>query len=225
MSNHKYSIMAIDDHPIIHDGIKILLAAEPDLEISETASSAKEAMRKLRRKRPDLVIADMSMDDSDGTQLIRKIHTTFPRLKILVYSMTEERLFAERAASAGASGYVMKTSSPDELRSAIRRVLDGKRCFPADVLESIEANEKSKCSSVLGTLSQRQMDIFKLLGEGLNSTQIAERLGISRNTVDTHRINIKNKLNLPNGKALERMAYETITKQPMKPKKKRQTGR
>jgi len=218
MNNDKYAIMLIDDHPIIHDGLKILLTAEPDMEIFGIAASATEAMDILENGQPDLAIVDLSMGDSDGTYLIQRIHATYPKLKILVYTMSEERLFAERTALAGAQGYVMKTTRPDNLKKAIRTVLGGELCFTPDIQERIERKQNGRTAgttSLLDTLSNREMDIFKLLGDGLDSIEIGQKLNISRNTVDTHRINIKNKLDLPNGRALERLAFEVIQQNKM----------
>ncbi len=214
MNNSIYSIMIIDDHPIIHDGLSILLSAEPDMEIFGIAASATEAMEKLTGELPDLAIVDLSMGDSDGTYLIQRIRTTHPKLKILVYTMSEERLFAERTALAGANGYIMKTSHPDLLKKAIRTVLAGEMCFHPDIMERILRKQHGRqaggTATPLEVLSNREMDIFKLLGDGLDSVGIGQKLNISRNTVDTHRINIKNKLDLPNGRALERLAFEII---------------
>ena len=106
------SVIIIDDHPIIHDGLKTLLATEKALSIDANAFSAAEAMEFFETLQPDLAIIDLSLGDSDGTYLIQKIHNHYPKIRILVYSMSEERLFGERVANAGASGYVMKTSGP-----------------------------------------------------------------------------------------------------------------
>ena len=213
MTKERHSIMIIDDHPIIHDGLKILLSNEPDMEVSAAATSASEALDVLECGLPDLAIVDLSMGDSDGLYLIQRIHAVYPGLKMIVYTMSEERLFAKRAALAGARGYIMKTSPPPLLIKSLRDVLAGKLSFAPDILKRIEQSGgigTAGSYSQLDTLSNREMDIFKLLGEGLDSIGISEKLNISRNTVDTHRINIKNKLNLPSGKALERLAYETI---------------
>lgn len=213
MSDGKFSIMVVDDHPIIHDGINILLAADGTLEIVQTAKCASEAMNKLKECLPDIVIIDLSLGDSDGTYLIQQIHSKYPKLNILVYTMSEEKLFAERTAGAGASGYVMKTSPPATLLEGIHKVLAGKLFFSPDIRDKIQKRNNGRGAgsfTILDMLSNREMDVFKLLGEGLDSAGIAGRLAISRNTVDTHRINIKNKLDLPNGKALARYAYEVI---------------
>ena len=205
--------MVIDDHPIIHDGLDTLFAKDPHFNITGHARSATEAMNQLKKGLPDIVIIDLSMGDLDGTYLVQRIHSKYPRLKLLVYTMSEEILFAERTANAGASGYVMKTSPPNTLKVAIRTIMEDGLYFSPDINAKIERKLNGRNSgshNIIDTLSNREMDIFKLLGEGLDAGAISEKLNISRNTVDTHRINIKNKLDLPSGKALERMAFEVI---------------
>jgi len=213
MKNHKHTIMIIDDHPIIHDGLSLLLSNEPDMVVAGIAASSSEAMEKLEAGLPDLAIVDLSLGDSDGTYLIQRIHSTYPKLKILVYTMSEERLFAERTAMAGARGYVMKTTPPNILKKSIRAVLNDEECFHPDIQARIDRKRNGRTpgpQSLLDRLSNREMDIFRLLGEGLDSAEIGKKLNISRNTVDTHRINIKNKLEQPSGKALEHYAFEMI---------------
>ena len=205
--------MIIDDHPIIHDGLKNLLENEPDLSVAEGAFSSSEALEKLEVVLPDLAVVDLSLGDSDGTYLIQRIKSRHPKLRILVYSMSEEKLFAERVSSAGAVGYVMKTESSECLKEAIRQVLNGDTYFSKTIMTRFEKKQAGKgdaYSNLLDILSNREMDVLKLVGLGLDTVHIASKLNISRNTADTHRINIKNKLELPNGKALDRMAYTLI---------------
>lgn len=215
MMNGTKNIMVIDDHPIIHDGLKTLLSAESDLEIIATASSVDEALDKLREKLPDIAIIDLSLGDTDGTFLIQQVKKMYPQLLVLVYTMSEEKLFAERTAAVGANGYVMKTSPPASLKDAIRTILSGELYFTPESKRRIlrkNLGQDNSPRNLIDTLSNREMDIFNLIGEGLDTITISEHLNISRNTVDTHRINIKNKLELPNGKALDRLAYEVIKK-------------
>ena len=205
--------MVIDDHPIIHDGLDILFAKDSHFNVKGHARSATETMDQLEKGLPDIAIIDLSMGDLDGTYLVQRIHAKYPKLKMLVYTMSEEILFAERTANAGASGYVMKTSPPSTLKVAIRTIMEDGLYFSPDINAKIERKLNGRNSgshNIIDTLSNREMDIFKLLGEGLDAGAISEKLNISRNTVDTHRINIKNKLDLPSGKALERMAFEVI---------------
>lgn len=209
------TIMIIDDHPIIHDGLKTLLASEEHVEICCTASSADDAIGKLADECPDLAIVDLSLGDMDGTYLIPQLKKIRPELKILVYTMSEEKLFAERTASAGADGYVMKTSPPTTLKEAIRTLLDGGLHFTPETADRIMKKRQGRIDtpgSLIDNLSNRELDIFNLIGQGMDSLSISDKLSISKNTVDTHRINIKNKLGLPNGKAVERLAYEVIQK-------------
>jgi two-component system response regulator NreC len=208
MDNLKHSIMIIDDHPIIQSGIRGLLSKGSDLEITATATSSSEALEQLESRLPDLAIVDLSLGDSDGADLIQCLKAQYPNLRILVYTMSEEKLFAERVADAGADGYVMKTSPPPILRKAIRTVLAGNRYFSPGTMRHIQNNEVPE--PLMNTLSSREMDVFRLIGKGQDAAAIATKLNICHNTVDTHRINIKNKLGLPNGKALDRLAYEII---------------
>lgn len=215
MEGSSYSLMIVDDHPVIHSGLKTLLASEERLSINATANSATEAVDLLETLHLDLILLDLSLGDADGTYLIQKIHTQYPDMKILIYSMSEERLFGNRVASAGAHGYVMKSSSPSLLKKAIYGVLKGHLFFSNEVLSRLRKQKEGKPTkpqSVLDHLSNREFDIFKLVGEGLDTVNISHKLDISKNTVDTHRINIKKKLELSSGKALDRMAYEVITK-------------
>ena len=217
----KRTIIVIDDHPIIHEGLKTLLAPEPDLKVTMNARSSTEAIQKLAHTQPDLAIVDLSLGESDGTYLIQQLKSDHPNLLILVYTMSEEKLFAERTAAAGADGYVMKTQRPADLKKAIRALLQGKLYFEADTLRRIKKvrlGKKIEPQHLTDLLSPREIDVFNLLGQGLDGDRISEKLDIRRNTIDTHRINIKNKLKLRNGKALDRFAYEVI-KQGQVPKK------
>ncbi len=207
--------MVVDDHPIIHSGLKIVLASEDRLSIAASANSAAEAMGFLKTKHLDLILLDLSLGDSDGIYLVQKIHAQYPKTKILVYSMSEEKLFGERVASAGAHGYVMKSSRPSTLKKAIYTILEGHLFFSDEVMVRLCKKKDGKPTeprSLLDHLSNREIDVFKLVGEGLNTVHISNKLNISKNTVDTHRINIKKKLELSNGKALDRMAYEVFMK-------------
>lgn len=213
MERSAYTLMLVDDHPIIHTALKTLLASEKSLSVQACATSAAEAMETLKTMDPDLIIVDLSLGDSDGTYLIQKIHNQHPRIRILVYTMSEEQLYGERVASAGAQGYVMKTSRPSILKKAIYSILDGDLFFSSESQSRLlkrQAGRPVAPQSALDNLSNREMDIFRLVGEGLNTLHISDKLSISKNTVDTHRINIRKKLELPNGKALDRLAYEVI---------------
>jgi DNA-binding NarL/FixJ family response regulator len=213
MKKPVHTIIVIDDHPIIHDGLRTLLASDKNLSITASATTATEALELLETIQPDLAVIDLSLTDSDGAYLIQKINIRYPKLRILVYSMSEEKLFAERVAGVGASGYVMKTSAPETLKEAIQTILAGGIYFSPEIKARVldrQNGRRINPKSPLENLSNREMDIFKLIGQGFDSAAMAAKLEISRNTADTHRINIKNKLNQESGKALERYAYEVI---------------
>ena len=213
MEDRIHSIIVIDDHPLIHNGLKTLLATEKNLAITASCLTGAEALQRLKDETFDLAIVDLSLSDSDGTYLVQRIKAKYPNLHIIVYSMSEERIYAERVALAGASGYVIKTAEPSTLKRAIQAVLNGHHFFAEKIQERLirrETGRATKPQSVLDNLSNREMDVFQLIGKGLNTVNIGTKLNISRNTVDTHRINIKKKLELPNGKALDRLAYEVV---------------
>jgi DNA-binding NarL/FixJ family response regulator len=205
--------MVIDEHPLIHRGLKTLMEREETLNLDYAAASAAEALQLLQTASPDLIILDLLLGDADGTYLLQRIHRSCPRIPILVYTRSEEQLFGERAALAGARGYVMKTAKPAVLREAIHTILSGYPFFSEETMHRIRRKEAGRPVaplSALDHLSNREMDIFRLVGEGLNALEISEKLRISKNTVDTHRINIRNKLELPNGRALDRFAYRVM---------------
>ena len=213
--------MLVDDHPIILDGLRTLLSPEANLSIDYSATSAAGTLDTLKTAQPDLLIIDLSLGDSDGCYLIQKIHQQYPKLRVLVYSMSEEQVFGEHVADAGAQGYVMKTSSPSILKEAIYALLDGQLFFADPIMQRVLMKDRGKSTpseNALDNLSNREIDVFKLIGEGLDTIHIGKKFKISKNTVDTHRINIKKKLGLPNGKALDRMAYEVIIQRKL-PKK------
>lgn len=215
MKDGKINIMVIDDHPIIHDGLDTLLSMVSDFEIIADAYSSDEALSMLKTITPDIAIIDLTLGSSDGISLIHQIKKRYPDLLMLVYTMSEEKIFAERTAAAGAHGYVMKTVTPSLLRDAIRTIYSGSLYYSPESKRRILKNSQIQnhgLRSLLDSLTNREMEIFKQIGEGLDSTTISELWEISRNTVDTHRINIKNKLMLPNGKALDRLAFEVIKK-------------
>jgi len=221
MESRVHSIIVIDDHPLIHNGLKTLLATEKNITIAASCLTGAEAMQQLQKKKFDLAIVDLSLSDSDGIYLVQRISTKCPSLRIIVYSMSEERIYAERVALAGASGYVMKTAEPTILKQAIQAVLKGDLFFAEKVQQHLVQRENRKSTrpqSLFDNLSNREMDVFQLIGQGLNTAKIGSKLDISRNTVDTHRINIKRKLELSCGKALDRLAYEVVMLGKMPPR-------
>lgn len=214
MSNHKRhsSILLVDDHPIMRDGISQLIALQPDLEVCGEAGSARDALKFLQNKTPDLAIVDISLKDINGIELIKEIKSGSHHFPILVLSMHPETLYAERAIRAGARGYIMKHEPAEKLLAAIRRVLDGKIYLSAEMSESLldmllgEKQDSSEPS--INRLSDRELEVFTLIGKGLKPRQIAEKLFLSIKTIETYSLRIKQKLNLKDSSQMLQAAIE-----------------
>lgn len=192
--------MIVDDHPIICLGMTELINKAPDLVVSYTEDTAAKAWEKIKNHRPDLVIVDISLKESNGIELVEDINREYPGLPVLVLSMYDEALYAERALIAGARGYIMKQKAVGQVVEAIRLVLSGKIYASQQIKEKVFnrmvsfGSTRSKIS--LDILTNRELEIFRLIGEGLESKEIAARLHLSIKTIGTHRKNIKIKLKL-----------------------------
>jgi DNA-binding NarL/FixJ family response regulator len=202
-------ILLVDDHPIVRLGIRHMLAAELDLEVSAEAESLEAATQLAATARPDLAIVDLSLAEGTGLDLLRSLRKLMPTLPVLVLSMHDETLFAERALRAGARGYIMKHEAITGLVNAIRQVLSG-RIYVSEhmaqtVLERL-GQEGAAPDNPLATLTDRELEVFDLIGRGLNTAAIAEQLGVSIKTIETYRSNIKTKLNLKDATELIRFA-------------------
>jgi DNA-binding NarL/FixJ family response regulator len=190
----KRRILIVDDHPIVCRGLRELVADEPDLEVCGEAADVSEALQQLEATRPDVVVVDLSLKGGHGIELIQKIKARSDRVKMLVSSMHDESLFAERVLRAGATGYISKQESPEKIIDALRQVLRG---------EILEENP-------IQSLSDRELEVFEMIGQGLSTKQIAKRLHLSHKTVETHREKIKAKLNLSNSAELSRRATQWV---------------
>jgi DNA-binding NarL/FixJ family response regulator len=189
----------VDDHPIVRLGIRHMLAAERDLEVCGEAECAEGAQQLATRARPDLAIVDLSLAHGTGLDLIRSLRELVPSLRVLVLSMHDEALFAERVLRAGARGYIMKREAITGLVTAVRRVLSGhiyvSEPMAQAVLERL-GHEGAEPDSPLAHLTDRELGVFDLIGRGLSTAAIAEQMRVSIKTVETYRANIKTKLNL-----------------------------
>lgn len=207
-------IAIVDDHPMVRRGMISMLEDEADFELVGEAATASEALDLLESDPPDLAIVDISLPGMNGIELIKRLHGRWPELKILVTSMHDERVFAERALRAGAVGYIEKRQAIRELVRAIRQVNDGQVYLSEDMTERVlqrltgRAREKEKRLSIAEKLTDREIEIFLLIGEGITTQEIAERLGISVKTVESHRENIKQKVGAENINELIRLAVE-----------------
>jgi len=192
-------IFIVDDHPVVRDGLCALLAVA-GFEVVGQAGGESEAKQALPESRPEVALVDLWLSEGSGLDLIAWIHENLPQTRVLVLSMHEERLFAGRAMDAGASGYLEKTASGDSIIDAVRRVASGRMVLSDSVagrlLHRVADGGKEERTSELDALSDRELEIYGLVGKGLSSREIADQLDLSIKTVDAHRQNIKHKLNL-----------------------------
>ena len=211
-STGKTRILIVDDHPIVRQGLSLLIANEPDLEVCGEAADSGEAVRQLTATRPDLIVVDISLHSGNGIELIKQIRSRDPNVKMLVSSMHDESLFAERALRAGAMGYINKAEATDKVVEAIRQVVRGKIYLSPRMTERMLCRaigtEESLETSPIDNLSDRELEVFELIGQGLTTRQIANKLHLSPKTVETYRENIKSKLNLSNATELTRHAVQ-----------------
>jgi DNA-binding NarL/FixJ family response regulator len=196
----KTRIYLVDDHPVVRETLTNLLNQEPDLVVCGEAEDTASAMKDIPARNPDLVILDISLKASSGFDLIKNLRAEIPHLGIVVFSMHDERLYAERCIRAGAKGYVMKRESTNRILVAIREVLAGKMGV-SDHMASLFAQKfidgrNSEQKSPLAVLSDRELEIFNLVGQGLSSRRMAQTLNVNIKTVQAHCAKIKQKLHL-----------------------------
>jgi DNA-binding NarL/FixJ family response regulator len=198
--------MIVDDHPIVRQGLAQLIAEQDDLEICGQAEDGAKALAVVKGLKPDVVVVDLSLPDRSGLELVKELHETWPGLALLVLSMHDEAVHAERAIRAGARGYIMKHEATDRVLTAIRRVLAGQvylsEAMSAQVLNRLAGANAGEAGSPLGRLSDREYQVFTLIGRGLSTRDIAGRLGVSVKTIEAHREHIKEKLGLKNAAEL-----------------------
>ena len=202
-SNEKRAkILIVDDHPIVRDGLVRLInkKAEKDLMICGEADNAADALKTIAKIRPDLVMVDISLRGGDGIELTKSIRYQNSKLPILVLSMHDELLYAERALRAGANGYIMKNEPSEDLLQAIRKVLSGgvyiSENVSSEIVHKLKRDGPGSLSSPVASLSDRELEVFNLLGRGRTTRQVADELFISMKTVETHLSRIKVKLDL-----------------------------
>jgi DNA-binding NarL/FixJ family response regulator len=192
-------ILLVDDHPVVREGLSLRIAGEPDLEVSAAIGQAEGALTAIEQFRPDLVILDLALPDGHGLDLTKDIHAVHPQVRILIFSMHDEQLYCERALRAGASGYVMKHEPPDYVIKSIREVLAGEIVvsprLTRQMLKSARCPGTSRLPS-LESLTDRELEVFQLIGAGMATKEIAERLHRGVKTIETHRLRLKQKLGL-----------------------------
>ncbi|NIP27358.1 MAG: response regulator [Phycisphaerae bacterium] len=205
-------VLIVDDHPIIRQGLAELINNEPDLTVCGQAEDAPEAMEKIKDSEPDMVIVDISLKKTSGMELIKDIKAQYPNLPVLVLSMHDEALYAERMLRAGAKGYVMKAEATEKVIVAIRKILSGQIYvsdnMAAKMVRKLVGGSPDVGVSAIERLSDRELEVFHLIGQGYGTRQIAERLHLSIKTIETYREHIKEKLNLADSSELLQYAIQ-----------------
>ena len=209
----KKQIFIVEDHRLFREGLKAMLSPSQEYEIIGEAEDGLEAIRLIKKKKPDLVLLDLSMPRMNGLSVLREIKGSMPEIKVMVLSIHESDQYVLQAFEAKADGYAIKDSSREELRVAIRSVLEGKKYISpgvaGNVLEGyLDGRKTLKTKSALDTVTEREKEILKLLGEGYQNKEIADLVHISVKTVEKHRANIMAKLDLHNAAALTAFAFE-----------------
>jgi DNA-binding NarL/FixJ family response regulator len=213
----KHRILIVDDHPIFRHGLMQLLSQEEDLEVCGEAEDYHGALKATTALKPDMIIVDITLKDMSGIDLIKEVHKIDKGIPMLVISMHDESLYAERAFRAGARGYIMKQEASESVVQAIRQVLKGGLYASSKVTENILTRfiegPKEPSASPLQALTDREIEVFQLIGEGLSISEIGHRLHLSVKTIGTYRERIKEKLNLKNSTELLRHALNWVEKE------------
>jgi len=208
------SIFVIDDHPVVRDGYARLITNQPDLELAGETGDAAQAVQMIEKARPDLVLLDLSLKSGNGLELCKQINTQFPDVKVLVVSMHDETLYAERVLRAGADGYVNKAEATRKLIEAVREVLGGKYYLSSRMRERMLTRaigvDGFEDHSPIDRLSDRELEVFEQIGSGMTTREIAANLKLSPKTIESYRENLKAKLNLTNSTELTRHAVHWV---------------
>jgi DNA-binding NarL/FixJ family response regulator len=210
----KSRVMLVDDHPLLRHGIADLVNGESNLEVCGEAGNMQDAFTLAGKLKPDLVIVDVSLNGNNGIELMKTLSTRYPSIPLLAYSMHDESIYAERALRAGAKGYVMKQASADILLGAIQQVLSGKMYLSKQMSEHLlgklvgAGTSTASVGSPIEKLSDRELEVLQHMGQGLGTSQIADKLCLSVKTIETYREHLKDKLNLTSGQSLLRYAIE-----------------
>jgi DNA-binding NarL/FixJ family response regulator len=207
-------ILIVDDHPLVRRGLIALIESEPGLAVVAEASSCRTALEAIDRVRPDLVIVDLALGTEDGLELIKKLGLRRVEAPVLVLSMYDESLYAERCLKAGAKGYITKGRLDEALLEAVRSLLRGETYLSDELQRHLVGKyvtgQKLASETGPGALTDRQLQVFRLIGEGLSTRDIAERLSLSIKTIESHREHIKNKLGTRSSTELIRQAIQWV---------------
>ena len=209
---HSTKIIIVDDHPLVRSGLRRLIETEPDFSVCGEAATIRETLKSIAKVTPDLAIIDLSLADGNGLDLIKHIHAIRPSIKVLVSSMHDEDMFAERALRAGAHGYINKQETGDEVILAMRQVLNGNTYLSPVMRERLKTDLEPDLTetqrSPIEKLSNRELAVFELIGHGMSTSMIADKLHLSVKTIESHRSHIKLKLGLHTANELTRLAIQ-----------------
>jgi DNA-binding NarL/FixJ family response regulator len=211
----KHKVYILDDHPIVIEGLKKVVDQQEDMTCVGASDDANTAMTQIAKLKPDVVILDITLKDRSGVEMIKKIRTTATTTQVLVYSMHEENVYAERCLRAGAMGYLMKGEGSARVMQGLRQILSGSFCFSANLIGSIVSGGGPRTGSrgePGRLLSDRQLEVFEMVGRGFDSHEIAEKLQLSAKTVDAHKANIRQKLGLASARELLMEAVRWVEK-------------
>ena len=216
-SESKTKIVIVDDHPIVRQGLAELINHEDDLVVCGQAEEAPEAMGVIKAIKPDMVIVDILLKETSGMELIKDIKARYPNLAVLALSMHDESLYAERALRAGAKGYIMKAEATEKVIGAIRKILSGdiylSEPMAAKLIHKLVGGRTKVGASAIDRLSDRELEVFRLIGQGYGTRQIAEKLHLSVKTIESYRAHIKEKLNLSDAAELLQYAIQWVSSQ------------
>jgi DNA-binding NarL/FixJ family response regulator len=208
----KKTVFVVDDHPIVRQGLALLINREPDLTVCGEAEEMHAALSAIPVAKPDILIVDISLNGPDGLELLKNIRITSPRLPVLILSMHDESIYAERALRAGANGYIMKQEATENVLVALRRILNGEIYVSGRIANSMLQHYVHGASpspqSSISELTDRELEVFRLIGEGHSTRQIAEELHISVKTVESYQAHIKEKLSLRSARELVQHAIQ-----------------
>jgi len=214
-SETRKKVFIVDDHPVVRDGLITLIEHEQDFNVCGDADDAAEALKSISELKPDVVIVDIGLKSSDGIELTKSIKTRYPRMPVVVLSIHDESVYAERALHAGASGYLMKEAASNDIITAIRTVLSGEIYVSDQMAKKLLGNAFSRKSDIgtdpVAKLSDREFEIFRLIGSGYKVSQIADRMHLSSKTIETYRARIKEKLNITDASKLLRYAIKWVS--------------
>lgn len=206
-------IVLVDDHPLVRLGVRLQLSTCSDLQVCGEGDSNSDTLKLVEQHQPDLLILDIALKDGLAVQAVKQVKSRYPDVRVLVLSGFEESLYGERVLRAGASGYLNKQEAASELLKAVRTVLQGNRYVSADLSRRLIARALGNVKSVqdpVELLTDRELEVFQFIGQGMTSSLIASRLHLSPHTIDSHRENIKRKLGAKDGAELNRKAVQWV---------------